>query len=129
MSAGRSWVSESPVRAAPSHIRFRATRPGQLFMRRLGDVDAHAHPAGTGAFSFMFSPDGKKVAMRGRDGKVRLLPLDGGPASTISEVPTFFAGLAWADNHTLVLGSVAPDNGIGVLDVAGGSPRQVTKPQ
>jgi serine/threonine-protein kinase len=100
-----------------------------LYLRSLNDVDAHPLPGTDGVFFYAFAPDGKRVAVMGADGKLRIVPLDGGASVTVGQFARFWSGVAWADNTTIVVGGQPGGPGLWVVSTTGGAPRQVFKPK
>jgi serine/threonine-protein kinase len=101
----------------------------KLYVRSLGNVDAHPLPGTSGVFYFAFSPDSRRVAVLGVDLKLRVVPLDGGAPVTVADMGREWSGLAWADNQTIVIGSQPAGEGLWVVSSTGGAPRQVFKPR
>jgi len=63
----------------------------------------------------------------GLDGKLRIVPLDGGPSVTLAQMERFWSDLTWADNNNIVVGSQPSGEGLWLVSTTGGSPRQVLK--
>src|SRR5262245_13752301 len=97
----------------------------KLYVRSLGDVNGHLLPAAAGVLSYAFSPDSRRIAVASVDGKLRIVPLDGGPSVTIADLPHPWSGVAWADNRTIVAGNQPTGAGSWLIATTGGSPRQV----
>jgi serine/threonine-protein kinase len=78
----------------------RARRQSLLYVRRLDEFSA-APLAGTeGASSPFFSPDGQSLAFFA-DGRLKRIPVRGGPVVTLADAPDPRGG-SWALDHTIV---------------------------
>ncbi len=119
----RLTSSDFPVVAfAPdeSHIAYVATRGGrsQLFVRALSALEPVPLAGTEGALTPFFSPDGQWIGFFA-DGKLKKVPVQGGPVRTLAEAPIGF-GASWAANSIVF----APSNGSGLFRVSdeGGTP-------
>ena len=92
-----------------SVLAFTAQRPGvnegQLFVRRLDQLQATPLPGTEGAHNPFFSPDGQWVAFFAR-AKLKKVAVTGGAAITLCDAPNGRGG-SWADDGTIVF---SPDN-------------------
>jgi eukaryotic-like serine/threonine-protein kinase len=122
----------SDVRISPDGGTFafivQSDTTTKLYVRSLGEVDPHPLSEATGAGTYAFAPDEKRLAVIGFDGKLRIVPLDGGRSVTLATVARFWSGVAWADNTTLVVGGQPSADGLSLMSTTGGAPRQVFKP-
>ncbi|MEO5895797.1 MAG: protein kinase [Vicinamibacterales bacterium] len=113
------------ISAGDTHIAFIASRDGhsQLFIRPLQSLDATPVPGTDGALSPFFSPDGQWIAFF-TSGKLKRVPVGGGPVRTIADAAIGFGGVWGADGNIIF----APNNGSALLQVSanGGETRQVT---
>jgi serine/threonine-protein kinase len=73
---------------------------GLLFRRRLSQLGSEPIPGTEGASEPFFSPDGRSLGFFA-DGRLRRLPMGGGPPVTIAEVDRI-AGASWGDNDVIV---------------------------
>lgn len=109
-----------------SHVAFIASRGGQsqLYVRTLRSTDATPIAGTEGALSPFFSPDGSWIAFFA-EGKLKKVPVGGGPVRTIADAPIGFGG-AWGPDNQVVF---APNNGSALVMISadGGTARQVTK--
>jgi serine/threonine-protein kinase len=120
----------SPFAFSPdgSQIVFVASLAGkapQLYLRPL-DLPTGAPLAGTeNATQPFFSPDGQWVGFFAL-GKMRKIPVHGGPVVLLSDAPVPH-GASWAGDDTIVY---APNFGSGLLRIssAGGTPQTLTTP-
>jgi len=76
-----------------------ATR--RLYLRPLDQADAMEVPGSDGAEVPFFSPDGQWVGFVA-DGKLRKVPLLGGPAVQLCDVEGLFVGATWSRNDTIL---------------------------
>ncbi len=112
-------------------IVFRAstdsTEP-QLWVRQVGDPDAHPLAGTDGAMNPAISPDGGWVAFV--DGRaLRKVRLAGGEISTLATIGTYSAALAWVSNDEILFEQL----GAGTLPIervsaAGGQPTPAVSP-
>ena len=124
----RLTSSDFPVVAfAPdeSHIAYVATRGGgsQLFVRSLSALDPVPLAGTEGALTPFFSPDGQWIGFFA-DGKLKKVPVQGGPVRTLADAPIGF-GASWAADAIVF----APSNGSALFRVPGegGTPTAVTE--
>jgi serine/threonine-protein kinase len=96
----------------------------QLFMRRLGDIDA-APIAGTelGSNPF-FSPDGARIGFT-TPTQMKTVALEGGPASVVTDVGGEVQGASWVDD-TIVFAQAG--GGLFRVPATGGKPESIVKP-
>jgi Tol biopolymer transport system component len=94
----------------------------RIYVRRIGEATARAVPGTERADMPFFSPDGQWLGMYS-GGKIKKVPLAGGPTVTIAD--TAFNGGTWGPHDTIYYG-----NGAGLMKVAatGGTPQRVTTP-
>jgi eukaryotic-like serine/threonine-protein kinase len=107
---------------------------GALFIRKVGDVEAHPIPGTLGADTPFFSPDGRWLAFS-HGGQIRRVPADGGPPVHVADVPivnrasrpTQLRGATWGPDGTIVF---APEAYTGLWRVSadGGTTRRITQP-
>jgi len=91
----------------------------QIYVRRVGEATPQAVPGTERADMPFFSPDGKWLGIHS-GGKIKKVPLAGGPTVTIAE--SAFNGGTWGADDTIYFG-----NGGGLMKVAasGGTPQKV----
>jgi Tol biopolymer transport system component len=101
----------------------------QLYLRELDRADATPIPGTEGAAAPFFSPDGGWVGFWA-DNKIRKVPVGGGPAATICEMPGTVPGgvrrtygASWGTRGDILFASTA---GIFTVPAAGGAPVVVT---
>jgi Tol biopolymer transport system component/tRNA A-37 threonylcarbamoyl transferase component Bud32 len=92
----------------------------QIYVRRIGEVMPRAVPGTERADMPFFSPDGQWLGIYS-GGKIKKVPLAGGPTVTIAQ--TAFKGGTWGSDDTIYFG-----NGAGLMRVAasGGTPQKIT---
>jgi len=77
-----------------------------LYLRRLDQLTAHAIPNTVNPGLPAFSPDGKSIAVIVNRRKLIRVPLDGGPAVTLADVPDD-GGVDWSSSGDIVVGGGA----------------------
>src|SRR6185312_7755417 len=77
-----------------------------LYLRRLDQLTAHAIPNTVNPGLPAFSPDGKSIAVIVNRRKLVRVPLDGGPAVTLADVPDD-GGVDWSSSGDIVVGGGA----------------------
>ena len=108
-----------------SHVVYVAERGGrtQLFLRPMNALIASPIAGTTDAISPFFSPDSQWVAFFAQ-GKLKKVPLAGGPPVTLCDADIGFGG-SWGTGDTIVF---APTTGSALSQVSaqGGAPSRVT---
>ena len=96
-----------------------------LYARPLDSLAARQLAGTEDAESPFFSPDGAWVAFYSH-GALRKVPLAGGPAAVIAEVPlpAWFTGGTWSDADTIVY-AVATSNTLYRVSARGGTPSRI----
>ncbi len=89
----------------------------QIWVRPIDTLEARALPGTEGALRGFWSPDSRYLAFVS-DGKLRKVPLSGGPAQTICDSPTGADG-TWNQSGVILLDGQASDP-IYRVDAAGG---------
>ncbi len=97
----------------------------RIWVKDRAQLIATPLPGTNGPIGLAISPDGRDVAFA-QDGKLRRVPLTGGPVVTIAD-SVFGAGTAWLDNGTLVYTSVSFV--LMQVPAAGGKPRELWRPK
>ena len=96
-----------------------------LYLRSMREGEGRPIRGTEGADTPFFSPDGKWIAFVA-DRKVKKIPLSGGSAATVCDLPgPQIRGGAWGGDDTIVLGSTF--GGLVRIPAAGGSPQPLTK--
>src|SRR5881409_3233244 len=91
----------------------------QLFSRRLDQLEPVSLAGTQNARNPFFSPDGRWVAYFSGS-RLYKLPLGGGPAALVADVPGLAFGATWGATDTIVFRS---DRGLMEVPAAGGEPR------
>jgi hypothetical protein len=97
-----------------------------LYARRLDQIEARAIPGTSNAYQPLFSPDGQWLAFE-TTGKERKVRLDGSAPVTIADGGNS-NGADWSTSDELVLGSTGKLHGLSHVNVAGGDPAPITRP-
>jgi serine/threonine-protein kinase len=96
----------------------------QLLLRRLDDATPRPLPGTEGAFSPAFSPDGRWIAFV-RGNQLFKTTVEGDRPQLVSPLPGTYNGMSWSSTGVIVVGG---NTGIYVIPDAGGTPRQLGKP-
>ena len=117
-------------------VVYSASRDGvrQLYRRSIQQLQALPIPGTEGGESVLFSPDGERVAFYTFssylsngfpvDGTLYTVPLEGGIPVRIYDLEGWQAGVTWAPNDTLLIGSFT--TGLMQVSSNGGTPQPVT---
>ncbi|MCB9378998.1 MAG: serine/threonine-protein kinase [Holophagales bacterium] len=95
-----------------------------LWTRSLATGAEHPIEGTAGGYAPFYSPDGRSVGFFA-EGKLKIAPVDGGPALTLAETVSGRGG-AWAPDGTIVF-SPAYRAGLFVVSARGGEPRPLTQ--
>src|SRR4029077_13650168 len=95
----------------------------QLYARAMDQLSATPLAGTSGGSSPFFSPDGQWVGF-GAGGKLKKVPLAGGPAVTLCDAATLF-GASWGSDGTIVF-ALARNGGLWRVPAAGGIPEALT---
>jgi serine/threonine-protein kinase len=119
-SQGGSELALSP---AGDQLVYAAVRGGasRLFVRAMDSLDIRELPGTIGANNPVFSPDGRTIAFFA-DGKLKKVPLAGGPAAVITDGQGFTAP-AW-DGDAIVFVDT-PGGPLLQISAEGGQPRVI----
>jgi serine/threonine-protein kinase len=101
----------------------------RLWVRRLDQLRASPLAGTDGAMNPSFSPDGKHIAfVSGTPRAVRVIPVGGGPAITLTDSAVDRGGLSWcSDGYIYYDGSLAGD-GLARVRETGGKPEPASMP-
>jgi serine/threonine-protein kinase len=111
-----------------STLAFAGVKNGttEIYLRRLGQLQASPLAGTSGAQSPFFSPDGQWLAFFADD-KLKKISVAGGAAVTLADAPTPRGG-SWGDDNNIVF---SPNNTAGIslqrVSSAGGKVESVTK--
>ena len=118
--------ASDPLAISPDGERlvYAASADGrlQLYVRELDAFNARPIAGTDGARYPFFSPDGEEVAFIA-DGVLQRVPVAGGAAVPICDVPTIGRAGTWGSDDTIVF---AGDSGLLRVDAAGGTPTPIT---
>lgn len=106
-------------------IVFQAVSEGvtALWLRELDQPIPRVLPGTENAFGPFWSPDGRNIGFSA-SGKLKRIPLAGGPATPICDVG-YCTGASWNKNDVIIFGS--NDGGVFRVAAAGGTPVPVTE--
>jgi Tol biopolymer transport system component len=93
------------------------------WVRRLDRLESRQVPGTENGRQPFWSPDGREIAFF-REGKLKRIGADGGPAQTVCESGSGFTG-AWSREGTILF-TTEFGAGIAAVPAAGGTPRPVT---
>jgi len=98
---------------------------GQLYVRRLDELQAAPVTGAPAASSPFFSPDGRWIGFES-DGKLRKVAVDGGSPLTICDAPGMH-GAAWLDDGTIVFAIIEEPSSSLIVRVPanGGQPERL----
>jgi Tol biopolymer transport system component len=117
-----------PVEISPNgrHLVFVASKGGQnmLWIRSLDALEARPLTGTNGAYCPFWSPDSRHVGFFAQ-GKLKKIPLAGGPALTLCDAPDGRGG-TWSQDNDIVFAGDFSDS-LWRVSAAGGEPTQVTK--
>jgi len=117
------WYPSIAISDDGAKVSYVTHRGGdsQVYLRAIGDTSARALPGTVRADMPFFSPDGQWLGIY-QNGKLKKIPLAGGPAVTLAETP--FKGGTWGKDNNIYFA-----DGAGLMKVAatGGTPQRVTK--
>ena len=96
-------------------------------MRALGQLTSTVLVSDRQVFNPFFSPDSQHLGFYVNQNPrvLKRVAVQGGPASTITELPNMMRGASWGDDDTVVFGSNGP---LWRVAAAGGEPEQLTTP-
>ena len=116
------WYPSIAISADGSQVAYVTHRGGdsQIYLRRIGDPTPKAIPGTERADMPFFSPDGQWLGIYS-GGKIKKVPLAGGPTVTIAE--TAFKGGTWGPDGTIYFGS---GSGLTRVAATGGEPQALT---
>jgi serine/threonine-protein kinase len=119
------------------HVAFVAASGGttQIYLRRIDRFDAVPVSGTEAAVDPFFSPDGQWLGfvggavasggiLSGADGKLKKVPIGGGPPTTLCGATN--RGAAWGPDGTIVF-ATSPTSGLFRIPATGGTPEPLTK--
>jgi hypothetical protein len=96
-----------------------------LHLRRLDRLESAPIPGGDGAANPVISPDGRQVLLGRFGGGANRLPLEGGQATPVADVPPV-VHVTWSDDDAVVF--LGADGGIWRVPARGGSAERLVSP-
>ena len=100
------YAASSASPASKQGLNAYGAKETNLYIRRLDQLTARAIPGTPNAGMPAFSPDGKSIAAIVSRRKLVKIPLDGGPAVTLADVPDD-GGVDWSADGEIVIGGGA----------------------
>ena len=97
----------------------------RLFVRPVGELTARPLAGTEGALSVFVSPDGRWAAFFTSDDRLKKVPVDGGPVTTLAGAFRYSAG-SWAGGDRIVL-STEGQGGLTWIPSGGGTHRRLTR--
>jgi len=103
-----------------------------LYLRNLDQLVSRAIPGTAGAYNPEFSPDGKWIAFRAADGKLKKIAIDGSALTTLCSIDnggSVGAGLTWVSDKEIVFarGTYSEGRGLWRVSADGGEPVQFSR--
>ena len=103
-----------------------------LYLRNLDQLVSRPIPGTAGAYNPEFSPDGKWIAFRAGDGKLKKIALDGSALTTLCSIDnggSIGAGLTWVSDKEIVFarGTYSEGRGLWRVSADGGEPVQFSR--
>ncbi|HTY07150.1 MAG TPA: protein kinase [Gemmatimonadales bacterium] len=103
-----------------------------IYLRNLDHLAVRAVPGTEGALNPQFSPDGRWIAFRAPDGKLKKVAVDGSTVTTICSIDisgTQAAGLTWLTDREIVFarGTYSEGRGLYRVSADGGDPRRFSQ--
>jgi serine/threonine-protein kinase len=98
-----------------------------IYLRGVDQLTARALPGTEGALNQEFSPDGRWIAFRAPDGKLKKISVDGGAIATLCAIDnsgTVGAGIAWLSSREIIFarGTYSEGRGFWKVSSDGGEP-------
>ncbi len=118
-----------------SHVVYAASGVGDgwmLYLRSLDQLASRAVPGTAGAYNPEFSPDGRWIAFRSADGKLKKIALDGSGLTTLCAIDnggSVGAGITWISDREIAFarGTYSEGRGLWRVSADGGEPVQFSK--
>jgi eukaryotic-like serine/threonine-protein kinase len=120
--SGGSQVAVSPDGRVLAFIAAKRDEPPTLWVRSLDSTEARQLPGTEGDDQPFWSADGRFIVLRSGPGKLKRIPLSGGPAQMISDVPWYAGGTSNRDGTIIFSGL----DGLYRISASGGQPTRIT---
>jgi serine/threonine-protein kinase len=125
VNAANSALALSPDGSTLAFVGVK-DRTAQIYLRRLGQLQASPLAGTAGALSPFFSPDGQWLAFFA-DGKLKKISVTGGAAVTLCDAPSFRGG-SWGDDGYIVFTALSgPGGSLQRVSSGGGKAEPLTK--
>jgi Tol biopolymer transport system component len=119
-AVGPSWPRLSPDGRMLAFVAADSSGTSRIWIRPLDALEAHPLPGTEGAGRPFWSPDSRDLAYIST-GRLRKVPITGGPPITLAETPNAFDG-SWGRSGVILFDGGASDSIRGV-SANGGEPR------
>jgi Tol biopolymer transport system component len=124
----RSGTSDGGIALSPDGTRLVHSTLGstdaRLIQRNLAELDSKRIEGTEDAYAPFFSPDGNWIAFTA-EGKLKRVPVNGGPTVTLSETRAMLQG-TWGEDGTIVIAQ--REHGLMAVSAEGGTLRPLTTP-
>jgi eukaryotic-like serine/threonine-protein kinase len=125
-------VALSPDGRLAAYAAGPTTGSWRLYLRNLDRLMSRALPGTDGALNPEFSPDGRWIAFRSSDGKLKKITVDGSTLTTVCAIDnsgSVGAGITWISNREIVFarGTYSEGRGLWRVSSDGGDPVQFSQ--
>jgi serine/threonine-protein kinase len=121
-SSAMSTVGIQVLGIAPSGEFFVLDGDDGIYVRRMGDSQAHLIPGTTNGANLTVSPDGREVAYHAYEGQLVKRGIDGGAPTVLAEAHDYPFGVSWERDGTIFYGLT---NGIWRVSAYGGTAEHI----
>jgi eukaryotic-like serine/threonine-protein kinase len=125
-------VALSPDGRLAAYAAGPTTGSWRLYLRNLDRLVSRALPGTDGALNPEFSPDGRWIAFRSSDGKLKKIAVDGSTLTTVCAIDnsgSVGAGITWISDREIVFarGTYSEGRGLWRVSSDGGDPVQFSQ--
>ena len=103
------------------------TAGSPLMVRAIDRLDGQPIAGVTFAYAPFFSPDSQWIGFF-ENGELKKVPVDGGPAVTLTAVTGGVLGASWGDDNSIVYATDDANTGLWRVSADGGQPARLTQP-
>ena len=122
---GASSLAVSPDGTTLAYVVSEGGRR-QIVLRSTDEAEGHPMPATENGQAPFFSPDGQWLGFFA-DGKLKKVPIDGGPPLILCDAPIPMGG-TWSRDDVIIFAPL-DNSGLSQVSAAGGEPRAFTSPE